>query len=61
MNRNEPPTEEQTPIKTVLVVEDDDAIGEIILLTIQLVTPYQALLATDGFQALQMVRHIPPQ
>jgi CheY-like chemotaxis protein len=51
---------DHSPVKTVLVVEDDEDIGAFIVQAISQETPYQALLATDGFQALKMVRSLIP-
>lgn len=47
-------------IKTILVVEDDPGIGSFLVEAIQQETPYQALLATAGYQALKIVHHIKP-
>ncbi len=47
-------------VKTVLIVEDDEAIGEFLVQVIQQETPYQAVLAPDGFQALKMLRTLKP-
>jgi len=52
--------EDQTDRNTILVVEDDQAVGSMLVLTLLLESPYQALLATDGFQALQMVHDLKP-
>lgn len=46
--------------KTILIVEDDRAIGELLLEVLSQETPYQALLVTDGLQALQMVKQVRP-
>src|SRR5258707_9213379 len=51
---------DHSSVKTVLVVEDDEDIGAFIAQAISQETPYQALLATDGFQALKMVRSLIP-
>jgi CheY-like chemotaxis protein len=51
---------DHSPVKTVLVVEDDEDVGAFIVQAISQETPYQALLATDGFQALKMVRSLIP-
>lgn len=47
-------------VKTILVVEDDTAIGEFFIVTFQVVTPYQALLATNAEQALEIVKTLVP-
>lgn len=46
--------------KTILIIEDDADISEILLQALQDETPYQVLLATDGFQALKIVGSIVP-
>ncbi len=46
---------------TVLVVEDDIDIGEVLTQTFEMETPFQVLLVSDGFQALKVVRTILPQ
>ena len=47
-------------VKTLLLVEDDRAIGEFLVEALQLETPYQALLANDGIQALERVKTLVP-
>ena len=54
------PEGEDSTIKTVLVVEDDTGIGSFLVQAIQQETPYQAMLVTDGFQALKTVANIKP-
>jgi len=49
-----------TAVKTVFIVEDDQAIGELLVEAIQQETPYQAVLASDGFQALKMLQKVKP-
>jgi DNA-binding response OmpR family regulator len=49
-----------TMIKTILVIEDDTNIGSLLVEALSLETPYNALLATDGFQAIDIVRTIKP-
>jgi CheY-like chemotaxis protein len=46
--------------KTILVVENDEAIGEFLIKTLKAFTPCQALLATDGMQALEIVKTLVP-
>ena len=50
---------EQTRAKTILVVEDDMDIGSFLSLAIEQETPYQAIVVTDGYQALEMVTQVP--
>ena len=47
-------------VKTILVVEDDENIGELIVEAFVQETPYQAMLATDGKQALKIVQNVKP-
>jgi CheY-like chemotaxis protein len=47
-------------LKTILVVEDDADLGEFFVQVLKDETPYQAILVSDGFQALKMVRGIKP-
>jgi CheY-like chemotaxis protein len=57
--------EKQPPVKTILVVEDDDDLAELIMEVIQQEgprdkTPYKPVLATDSMQALEISRTIKP-
>ena len=49
-----------TNVKTVLIVEDDEAIGDLLVQAIEQETSYHAVLASDGFQALKMLRTVKP-
>jgi DNA-binding response OmpR family regulator len=42
--------------KTILIVEDDDDIGEFITLAIAQETAYRSMLVKDAFQALRRIR-----
>jgi DNA-binding response OmpR family regulator len=46
--------------KTILIVEDDVGIGELLKQVISAETPYVCVLAMDGFQALKEVRTLKP-
>lgn len=46
--------------KTILVVEDDEDIGAMLVLSFQQETPYNVLLVSNGFDALQAARNIKP-
>jgi CheY-like chemotaxis protein len=59
-NQDPSSAEDQAPVKTVLVVEDEEELGAFIVQALQQETPYQALFVTDGFQALKMVRSLKP-
>jgi len=52
--------EENTKVKTVLVVEDDVSIGNFLVQAILQETSHQAMLVTDVFQALKAVASIKP-
>lgn len=47
-------------VKTVLLVEDDINIGEVLQQAITQETSFVAILVSDGFQALQMIKEIRP-
>ncbi|GHO86817.1 response regulator [Dictyobacter formicarum] len=47
-------------VKTILLVEDDINIGEVLQQAITQETSFVAILVSDGFQALQMVKEIRP-
>jgi DNA-binding response OmpR family regulator len=46
--------------KTILVVEDDDGIGSLLVEALSQETPYKALLVTDGWQALRVIHDVKP-
>ena len=57
----EPFSREKAPAtNAILVVEDDRDIGAFVVQAITQETPYQALLVTDGFQALKLAREVRP-
>ncbi|MBV9231265.1 MAG: response regulator [Chloroflexi bacterium] len=47
-------------VKTILIVEDDEAIGEFLTLSISQETPYRPLVVLDGFEALKVLRDLKP-
>ena len=47
-------------VKTVFIVEDDEAIGTLLVQVIEQETSYHALLASDGFQALKLLPTVKP-
>jgi DNA-binding response OmpR family regulator len=49
-----------TTEKTILIVEDDTAIGSFLIEAIKQETAHRALLAIDGYQALRIVDDIKP-
>ena len=46
--------------KTILIVEDDQIMGAFYVEAIKQETPYQALLASDSFQALEILLSLKP-
>lgn len=49
------------PIKTILLVEDDSVIAELLVQMITQETHYQVFSVPDGLEALDLVRNIKPQ
>jgi len=49
------------PIKTILLVEDDTIIAELLVQMITQETHYQVFSVPDGLEALDLVRHVKPQ
>jgi CheY-like chemotaxis protein len=47
-------------LKTILLVEDDISIGELLITILQEEGLYETVLVTDGFQALKIVKTIHP-
>ena len=52
--------EAHTQVKTVLIVEDDIHIGEVLVQAIVQETPFIAMLAQSGDEALNLVKNIKP-
>ena len=52
--------EKTATVKTILVVEDDVGIGSFLTQAITQETRHQAMLVTDGFQALNAITNIRP-
>jgi CheY-like chemotaxis protein len=52
--------EKNATVKTILVVEDDLGIGSFLTQAISQETHHQAMLAADGFQALNAITSIKP-
>jgi len=50
----------QTPIKTILLVEDDTTIAELLVQLISQETHHQVFSVPDGPQALDLVKNIKP-
>src|SRR6478672_5481406 len=51
----------KTSIKTILLVEDDSVIAELLIQMITQETHYQVVSVPDGLEALDLVRKIKPQ
>lgn len=45
---------------TILIVEDDEQLGQFLVQAIQQETAYQVVLVLDGLLALQLLRHLKP-
>jgi CheY-like chemotaxis protein len=52
--------QEQTGNRTILLVEDDDAVAELLIQVIMQETPYHVLAVTDGPQAFDVIRDVLP-
>lgn len=52
--------EDHATVKTIVIVEDDEGIGEFLLQAIRKETPYQAALASYGSEALTIVQTLKP-
>lgn len=48
-------------VKTILLVEDDESIGEVLQQAIRQETPYLVIYAVNAFDAIQLVKEIKPQ
>ncbi len=46
--------------KITLIVEDDTSIGEVLVHAILEATPYTAVFASDGFEALKIIKGLKP-
>jgi DNA-binding response OmpR family regulator len=53
-------TKARTGVKTILLVEDDANIGEVLVQAITQETQFLAILVPDGFEALNAVKGITP-
>ena len=49
------------PMKTILLVEDDAIISELLTQMIIQETPYQVFSVSDGLEALKLVKNMKPQ
>jgi CheY-like chemotaxis protein len=55
-----PPAAQRLRSSSILVVEDDKNIGELLQQAIDELTPYQTIVVHDGFNALERARQINP-
>lgn len=55
-----PPINASLPVKTILIVEDDNAIGAFLELAIAQETDFHSFIATGAAQAREAVKHIKP-
>lgn len=46
--------------KTILIVEDDDSIGEMLVEALSLETPYKTIRVSNGMEVLQVLHHLRP-
>ncbi len=54
------PMEAHTQVKTILLVEDDIHIGEVLVQAISQETPFIAILVQSGDEALNAVKNVKP-
>src|SRR5947199_6954849 len=52
--------EEHSNLKTILIIEDEAAIGDLLVEAILEETPHRAVLAADGPRAFHIIEHIKP-
>lgn len=57
---NKQTTDEKYSVKTILIVEDDESIGEVLVQAIVQETSYLAILVPDGLAALHTAAEIKP-
>src|SRR5437016_12150259 len=55
-----PPAAQTLRSSSILIVEDDENVGEFLQQTIDEFTPYQTTVVYDGFDALEQARQIQP-
>lgn len=59
-NENTPSQGKYANMKTILIVEDDAAIGDLFVEVISQETPHRAILVADGTRALNIIEYIKP-
>ena len=60
MSQAQPGGSTTEPVKTILIVEDDDHISEFLERVISEETTYKPLVVTDGFEALKVTQEVKP-
>jgi DNA-binding response OmpR family regulator len=60
LDQEQPALGEHSSVKTILLVEDDEYIGDVLVQAITQETPYLALLVSDGFEALHTIKGVKP-
>jgi len=60
MAQDEVQVETRSGVKTILVVEDDINIGEVLVQAITQETSFLAILVSDGYEAMQTVKGVRP-
>jgi DNA-binding response OmpR family regulator len=53
-------TDAKTDEKTIVVVEDDENIGPVLVEVLSQETPYKAIWVSDGLQALELIHSMKP-
>jgi len=59
-DQQETATSEQVHMQVILIVEDEEEIGDLIIQFLEQETPYKAFAATNAIQALALVATIKP-
>jgi CheY-like chemotaxis protein len=52
--------DKQSDLKTILIVEDEATLGDLLVEAISEETPHRAVLAADGSRAFNVIEHITP-
>lgn len=55
-----PSQAKRTPMKTILITEDDAAIGELLMQVISQETPHRAILVAESSRAFTIIEHVKP-
>jgi CheY-like chemotaxis protein len=50
----------RAPMKTIMITEDDAAVGELLMQVITQETPHRAILVADSTRAFNMIEHVKP-